>query len=344
MPVNQRGNSWQASVAKDGKRWRKTFATRADALAWEATAKASLARGNEPSEGGGKAGTGEPLTIERLFELVFEARWRGMAFEKTAENNGKMVVNTIGASTLVSKITTSTIDSAVQEWTRQGNAGSTINRKLAALSTMLRWAEKRGFLDKVPHIDRRKESESRLRWFTEDEEANMLAFFTNVAGQVVMHDLVAVALDTGMRQGELLNLTPADLATEGWVRLSGTKTKSKKARDIPMTRRVAAILARRCEGLKPSERVFKLTKGQVNHYWKKMREHLDLGDDGVFHVCRHTFCSRLVQRGVPILEVQKLAGHETLAITQRYAKLAPKNLAAAITVLEAPAPRLSAVS
>lgn len=67
-----------------------------------------------------------------------------------------------------------------------------------------------------------------------------------------------------------------------------------------------------------------------------MREALGMQHDKqfVFHVFRHTFCSRLVQAGVPIEVVQKLAGHETLQMTMRYAKLAPRNLTSAISVLE----------
>ena len=56
--------------------------------------------------------------------------------------------------------------------------------------------------------------------------------------------------------------------------------------------------------------------------------------DEVMHALRHTFCSRLVQRGVPILTVKELAGHKTMDITLRYAHLAPHNLVNAIAALE----------
>ena len=54
----------------------------------------------------------------------------------------------------------------------------------------------------------------------------------------------------------------------------------------------------------------------------------------VFHALRHTFVSRLVQRGVNLRTVAELAGHKVLATTMRYAHLAPKDLVAAIQVLE----------
>ena len=56
--------------------------------------------------------------------------------------------------------------------------------------------------------------------------------------------------------------------------------------------------------------------------------------EAVPHALRHTFCSRLVQRGVPILTVKELAGHLSLETTLRYAHLAPHNLVDAVNLLE----------
>lgn len=52
-----------------------------------------------------------------------------------------------------------------------------------------------------------------------------------------------------------------------------------------------------------------------------------------FHSCRHTCASWLVQAGIPLLTVQKIMGHRTIALTERYSHLCPeqfKNAAAAL--------------
>ena len=57
-------------------------------------------------------------------------------------------------------------------------------------------------------------------------------------------------------------------------------------------------------------------------------------EDFTWHSLRHTFISRLVMKGAHLMEVKELAGHKTLAMTARYAHLAPGHLADAISLLE----------
>ncbi|MDQ2106788.1 site-specific integrase, partial [Azospirillum isscasi] len=57
-------------------------------------------------------------------------------------------------------------------------------------------------------------------------------------------------------------------------------------------------------------------------------------DDLNLHDLRHTFASRLVMRGVPLLTVSKLLGHATIQMTMRYAHLAPDAFDVAISALD----------
>ena len=55
------------------------------------------------------------------------------------------------------------------------------------------------------------------------------------------------------------------------------------------------------------------------------------------HDLRHAFCSRLAQAGVPLATIAKLAGHESLTTTERYARHIPEGATrAAIERLDAP--------
>lgn len=336
MPVKERGNSWEAAVSKRGRRWRFSFNTKAEADTWEKEALAALARGEDPKDPrSGSAAIGSGMTLEDLFEYTVKNRWKSKSYSLI--RNARTCVDTIGPRVRVADVDMQSIDRAIQIWTEQGNAGATINRKLASLSTMLTEAQRLGVIVSKPHLRRQKESEHRLRWFSKDEEKDIVQFFRHI-GQHDMADLCIVAADTGLRLGTLLGLDHKDLEInpepqKSYLRISGAKMKNGKEHHIPLTRRARDILAPRVS-LRPN--LFTITYFSVQHYWRVMRESLGKAGDEqfVFHVFRHTFCSRLVQRGVPIEVVQKLAGHETLQMTMRYAKLAPRNLNSAIDVLE----------
>jgi integrase len=78
----------------------------------------------------------------------------------------------------------------------------------------------------------------------------------------------------------------------------------------------------------------KLVKYQAKSMHKKMKpifdslfnEGLDEKDSKnrvVIHTLRHTFASHLAINGTPIFTIQKLMNHKDIAMTMRYAKLAP---------------------
>ncbi len=56
-------------------------------------------------------------------------------------------------------------------------------------------------------------------------------------------------------------------------------------------------------------------------------------DDVTFHTLRHTFASWAMMRGVSLRELQELLGHSSLAMTMRYAHLAPEHLRTAVSRL-----------
>jgi site-specific recombinase XerD len=58
-----------------------------------------------------------------------------------------------------------------------------------------------------------------------------------------------------------------------------------------------------------------------------------------FHDMRHTFATRLVQRGVNLYKVHRLLGHKTSTMTQRYAHHSPESLREGVNVLDEPHPQ-----
>lgn len=338
----KRGSSWEGTVNHKGQRYRRSFPTEQQADAWVLESKAKLIRGEAIDMGENvqtKRKGNLPYTLDELVKHVYETHWAPMAGGEKALVNAKSIIGIIGPNLPVHKLGKIEIDKARAKLLADGNAPGTVNRKIAALSKALSEAEDLGVIERKPKLTRYKESEHRVRRFTPDEERRALAFFERIGNQD-MADYTVLSLDTGMRQGEVLGLHFAD-AQEGRVTVWGIgagkqRTKSGKSRTVPLTSRAQAVLDRRQRDLGGKVVFPSLNKNQVSHYWGRMAEALGLDEDKQFvpHILRHEFCSKLAANGENAVVIQKLAGHSTLAVTQRYVHLFGAELDGAIERLE----------
>ena len=70
----------------------------------------------------------------------------------------------------------------------------------------------------------------------------------------------------------------------------------------------------------------KFNNDYVTKNFKKAVRKAELNDKIHFHTLRHSFASRLVQRGASIYVVKELLGHSDVSTTQIYSHLEHKNL------------------
>ncbi|MCH7950723.1 MAG: site-specific integrase, partial [Candidatus Dadabacteria bacterium] len=147
-------------------------------------------------------------------------------------------------------------------------------------------------------------------------------------------DLIKVAVGTGLRRGELLNLRwdSVDLTKRAIDVTTSAEfqTKSGHERTVFMAG-VALATIERLETERTSERseyVFtsttggKLSPGYVSKRFRYYRRLADLPDHIHFHSLRHTYASWLVLAGVDLYRVQELMGLSTVQLVMRYAHLA----------------------
>jgi integrase len=203
-----------------------------------------------------------------------------------------------------------------------------VNRPLALLRHLLRLAhEEWEAIENVPRIRLEKEPQGRLRWLTEEEITRLLHGAAKSRNKE-LRAAVIFALNTGLRLGKLLGLTweRVDLS-RGVIRLE--LTKSGRRREVPLNAESYDTLV--TLNPKASGRIFR-TKS-VRTAYENAVAHAKL-DDVNFHTLRHTFASWAVMRGVSLKELQELLGHSSLAMTMRYAHLAPERLRSAVTRLE----------
>lgn len=144
--------------------------------------------------------------------------------------------------------------------------------------------------------------------------------------------LTLVALNTGLRRGELLALRWPDIDFKLKQLTVHAKTaKSSKVRYVPLNAEALAVLSQ-WQRQHPTGRVFP-TKPST-HTWPHLMARAGI-ENFRFHDLRHTFASKLVMAGVDLNTVRELLGHADITMTLRYAHLAPEHKAAAVELLTA---------
>ncbi len=218
-----------------------------------------------------------------------------------------------------------------------GVAPATINRELANLKKAFNLAMREWewcHSNPVSRVSMEKENNQRDRWLSQDEETRLLS-----GCAPWLRDLVIFGLNTGMRMGEILELTWAGV---DFARRTVTVFRSKNGerRTIPVNHGVLDVLKAkaRVRSLR-TDRVFcskAYTTLESGHLRRAFRLALRKAkiEDFHFHDLRHTFATRLVQAGVDLYKVQKLLGHKSPVMTQRYAHHFPESLRDGVEMLD----------
>jgi integrase len=331
--IRIRGGKFHVDVSvKDKGRMTGTFDTLDEAKLKQVEWRAALVKGQVPAAARPVTGG---WTVGEAITKTFEAAWAGTKSEQTFRKLEGQIIDYWGKSRPLGSITTTDLDAWVEHLKAKGNSDATINRKLAFLSKLFTVALPRKGVGTKPKFPRRKEYNGRIRFLSPDEERRVIDALVQW-GQDEAHDAVVVLLDTGLRTGELFRLEGRDLDLTT-NKVTVWEAKSGEARSIPLTVRARMILEQRAKDQRG--KLFPSGYWALRAVWERVRSHLGLSEDDQFvlHALRHTFVSRLVQSGAGLPVAKKLAGHKTLAVTMRYAHLAPDDLAEnhAIRALEA---------
>lgn len=221
------------------------------------------------------------------------------------------------------------LDSLIGILRKRGNSNATINRKMAALSKLLRKANKMGEIHSLPEFKRQKESAGRIRFLDGVEEHDLFEAIRSQSDDY--YRLCVFLVDSGARLSEALNLRWNDISD---CRATFWVTKSGRSRSVPLTDRARKAVE---NGDRRKPGPFSMIDQQrFRTCWHTCKATVGLGDDKdvVPHVLRHTCASRLVQGGIDIRRVQMWLGHQTLSMTMRYAHLASHDLDMCIPILE----------
>ncbi len=221
------------------------------------------------------------------------------------------------------------LNSVIGTLRERGNGNATINRKMAALSKLLRKACKMGDIYNLPEFRRQKERQGRIRFLEAEEEQRLFSAIRARCDD--SYRLSVFLVDTGCRLGEAIGLNWNDLQDS---RSTFWLTKSGRSRTVPLTARAREVIQIPHGRLKGPFSMHNQVRFRA--IWNDAKAEVGLGKDDqvVPHILRHTCASRLVRGGIDIRRVQIWLGHQTLSMTMRYAHLATNDLDSCVAVLE----------
>lgn len=277
-----------------------------------------------------------PKLLTEIHSKLVNKGW-----EKNQSRRASEIIKLLGEGMLITELDETHIEHLCTTLDERGLTGSTINRYLASLSKMLRYANERKaiyHLDRVPFIEWRAENKARIRFVLPEEEKEMIEVLTK-RGDTDYLNFFLFLMDTGMRLSEAHRLCKRDvqISNDGQYYITLYDTKNGDDRGIPLTKRAKKIVADLIANKERKDSIFALNYWSIERVWREMREIMGLENDKQFviHCLRHTFASRLAQSGsVEMHIIGKLLGHRSYAMTQRYSHLRPTNLVNAIDVLD----------
>ena len=207
------------------------------------------------------------------------------------------------------------------------NRAATVNRYLAALSAVCKWAWKElRWLPANPVLSVTKGAEHAgiVRYLSDAERKALLAACKTSTDPNIATRSRARTCDRRAVPGNLRNLTWADVDLEHW-RLRFAQTKNDQPRFVPLVGPAQATLQAHFER-DPTQKGWVFKGGHddapadLDRPWRAVRKAAGLvGDKHCrFHDLRHTTASYLTMNGASLAEVAEALGHRTLTMAKRY--------------------------
>ncbi len=212
---------------------------------------------------------------------------------------------------------------------KDGVAKATINRELALLKTVFSKAVVWGKThdNPVKRVKLYRENNTIVRYLTKDEALRLLEACSDF-----LRPIVLLALNTGMRKGEVFRLQWRDVNLKRGI-IKIRDSKDGKDAYIPINRTVQDLLDD-LPKFDDNPHVFPGMKTgaplrDIRESFQKALRKAEI-ENFRFHDLRHTFASWLVMDGVDIYTVKDLLRHKSIEMTMRYAHLAPEHRKAAV--------------
>lgn len=322
---------WQAQVRRRGMKPRaKSFDSKADAEKWARELETQVDRfGMAPD-----TKILETTTLGQLLERYqLEVSPTKRGFTQESQRIDVLRRHDLSHRTLIGLAQQDIV--SFRDERLRSVAPSTALRELAILSHTLEVAIRDWGMplakNVVKLVRRPVVRNERIRRLIGNEEQRLLDGCD--AGKIAfLKTIVTLAIETGMRRGEILGLEWDDISHNRRV-VSLSMTKNGTSREVPLSPKAfEALMAWKKLADADDANVFPMQAGALEQAWRRLLTRAQVKNLR-FHDLRHEAVSRLFERGLNVIEVSSISGHKELRMLKRYTHLSADDL---VTRLEAP--------
>lgn len=317
--IRKRLTRWQVQVRKKGHRpVSKSFTSKADAQLWARQVESKIDLGTYLDVSEARKRLLADVIQDYISKVLPTRKAR-----KSSLSRCRLLQRRLGHLSLAS-ISSSHI-AQYRDGRRAEVAPQSIRHELSLLGHILNTAIREWGIH-LPHgnpvgaVKSPACSRARDRRLDIHEEQHLLAALRE---SYEMPSIVEIALETGMRRGEICGMRWTDIdLTKSTLHIPTTKTGAP--REIPLSPRAKAVLLalpRRIDGS-----VFSLSADSITQAFDRACKRAGITNLR-FHDLRHEATSRLFEKGLAVMEVATITGHKDLRMLQRYTHLRAEDLA-----------------
>ena len=313
-----RCNKWVAVIRRTGLKTRtKSFSKYTDAKHWavEQESTISTSRQNTTSHTIHEALDRYQSEVIPHYKSTKTARWEVSFLKRHLMDHGLNEFQSTHAA-------------AYRDFRlNNGISGSSINRELNTLSRVFdiamkewQWSDQ----NPIKQITRPRHGKHRTRRPTQEELIRLRNECHQSSNKSIWR-MIELAIETGMRQGELLSLTKDAINLNKRIAYL-SDTKNGEAREVPLSRRACEVISNQTKEV-PDKRLFsQWSSGDgFRSTYKRVCKRTGISDLR-FHDFRHEAASRFFEMGLNQFQVAAITGHKSLQSLHRYTHIKTERL------------------
>lgn len=310
----KRGSTWRITVTYNKQRYSATRDTEKECEQWAAIKLLELKTGRAEEEKGIKPAYPFKSLCEKYYSEKAQ-HFRSNSLIRNKLNNLERILGDLATKSIYEFKPTDIVNWRNKRITEV--ASSTALREYAMFSAIFSYAEKELFLIETnvwQKVTKPKQGKARSQRITREDAEKILArskWNANSPPAKVLHYVgwsMLFALETAMRQGEILAMKKADIY-DGYVHLP--ITKNGESRNVPLSKEARRLLSLIPES---NDLIVPVKLKSFKRTWIRMRDEAEL-DHINFHDTRHEAITRMVkERKLPVEVLAKITGHKTIGI------------------------------